>query len=272
MKHCPVRTSQRSRRSSTPLSISRATARAALLDERCASRAAIRAEVDSLFAVHGPCRTRAWEPSCQSRTERRAGAARRQASGAWRLLRKIGSGGMGDVYLAERGDGAFEGYAAVKLTRALLPDMDAARRSGPNASSGLTPTPQHRHAARRWSRRRAGVPGDGTRRRDTDQHALPDHGLPLEESLQLMRRVAARCSIAHQRGIVHRDLKPSNILVTATAPRSARLRRRQARRGPRSRRQLTAAYPGRSHRTTPARNNCVDCRSRPRVTSMPLAC
>jgi len=37
--------------------------------------------------------------------------------GAWRLIRLIGSGGMGEVWLAERGDGRYEQRVAVKLLR-----------------------------------------------------------------------------------------------------------------------------------------------------------
>ncbi len=37
--------------------------------------------------------------------------------GSWRLLKRIGSGGMGEVYLGERADGSYEAKVAIKLLR-----------------------------------------------------------------------------------------------------------------------------------------------------------
>ena len=145
------------------------------------------------------------------------------------------------------------------------------------ADPRLAPASQHRHAARRWRDAAA---------RHTSSWSTST-GVPITRALR--RRTACRstarlhCSgrwrravqFAHQHGIVHRDLKPGNILVTEDGTRqSARLRRRQAARVPSRRRpdDRRVRSRDRSRRTTPAPSSCVDCRLRPRATSMRSAC
>jgi serine/threonine-protein kinase len=78
------------------------------------------AEIEALVASQGTLVARARVPVAhlldgQPETELDVG----DDVGAWRLLRRIGSGGMGAVYLAERADGHFEQVAAVKLIRGI---------------------------------------------------------------------------------------------------------------------------------------------------------
>jgi len=136
-----------------------------------------------------------------------------QEVGPYRLLERVGEGGMGDVYRAERADGAFEQTVALKLvkpgmdTRAVLRRFEAersilARLAHPGIArllgGGVTDT------GRPWFAMEFvdGVP---------ITEAAPT--LPLESRLDLFDQVCAAVQHAHARLIVHRDLKPSNILV-----------------------------------------------------------
>ena len=92
-------------------------ARLVLLDARCGSRTALRAELDSLFAAHDGADA-FMQPASGDAARTEPALEEDAAIGPWRLLGKIGAGGMGDVYLAERSDGVFEGRAAIKFTRA----------------------------------------------------------------------------------------------------------------------------------------------------------
>ena len=192
-------------------------ARAALLDARCDGRPAVRTEIESLIAVHGHAGT-FLEAGGRLRDEPAVvNTVEGTHVGAWRLLEKIGSGGMGDVYLAERADGAFEGRAAIKFTRAHLPDMDAARRfraerqflaslHHPNIvtllDGGTTPAGQG-YLVMEYVE---GTPISAF---------CQARALTLDARLALIRQVCAAVHYAHQRAIVHRDLKPTNILVTS---------------------------------------------------------
>ena len=186
--------------------------RTALIEARCGSRADLRAEVHSLLAAHE--RVDAFmEPPAGDQPTPHDGAI----LGAWRVGAKIGSGGMGDVHLAERADGAFEGRAAVKFTRAHLLDIDTARRfraerqflaslHHPNIvtllDGGTTPGGQGYLVMEYLE----GTPLT---------RFCESQSLALEARLGLLRQVCSAVQYAHQRSIVHRDLKPSNILVTA---------------------------------------------------------
>jgi eukaryotic-like serine/threonine-protein kinase len=193
--------------------------RSSLLDSRPGLRAELRAEVETLLNAHA--RVGSFMEPVDSQTGRGEPAAAERRVGAmvgpWRLLRRIGTGGMGDVYLAERADGAFAGQAAVKFTRAHLPDPVAARRfflerqflaslHHPNIvtllDGGTTPTGEG-YLVMEYV--------EGT----PITEFCRSRALPLEARLSLMRHVCGAVQYAHQRAIVHRDLKPGNILVTA---------------------------------------------------------
>lgn len=136
--------------------------------------------------------------------------------GAWTLVRRIGHGGMGNVFLARRSDGHFEHTAAIKLLRG-VPSSDAlayltrerqilARLTHPHIArlldGGATPRGQPYLVIDYVD----GVPIDDYCR----QHALAPVAI-----LRLISDVCAAVAFAHQRLIVHCDIKPSNILVDA---------------------------------------------------------
>ncbi len=139
-----------------------------------------------------------------------------QSFGPWRLSRKLGSGGMGEVWLAERADALFEGEAAIKLLRA----------------AGDTTRLTARFSRERQALARLAHPGIA-RLLDAgiaghQPYLVLEYvrGTPLPEYAQSRARsVAQRVQLAlaigraveyaHGRLIVHRDLKPSNVLVTA---------------------------------------------------------
>lgn len=136
--------------------------------------------------------------------------------GPYRLVRRIGRGGMATVYLAERADGLWEQQVALKLIRRGLDTRDVVRRflSERQILSSLG----HPNIARLL---------DG----GTTDEGLPflvmefvagtpvtdycdGHRLTIEERLGLFCDVGRAVQYAHRSLVVHRDLKPSNILVT----------------------------------------------------------
>jgi eukaryotic-like serine/threonine-protein kinase len=177
---------------------------------------AIRAEVASLMAEEGSvpaivdsAAVRALGLSDEpSRVGRRVGA--------YSLVERIGAGGMGEVYLAERVDGELEQRAAVKLLRpGIATDQLLARF---RAERQILARLEHPNIARFLD---AGVT-------DADQPYFvleyvdgepldvyaDKHSLTVDQRLLLFLQVCDAVSHAHARLTIHRDLKPSNILVT----------------------------------------------------------
>ncbi len=136
--------------------------------------------------------------------------------GAWRLLRRLGSGGMGAVHLAERADGHFEQRAAIKLIRGFAGEETAALLARERQIlAGL----EHPHIARLLD---GGATPSGqpylvmacVEGVPIDRYAS-EQQLDLRARLELFRLVCLAVQFAHQRLVVHCDLKPSNVLVTA---------------------------------------------------------
>jgi len=135
--------------------------------------------------------------------------------GPYQLLRQIGRGGMGTVYLAERADGQFEQQVAVKMVQ---PGMDT--------EFILARFRRERRVLARFDHRNIGRLLDGGTTSDGTPYFVMEYidghwitrycdskTLSVEERLRLFLRVCSAVHYAHLQFVVHRDLKPGNILV-----------------------------------------------------------
>ena len=136
--------------------------------------------------------------------------------GPYTLVSPIGHGGMGSVWLAERSDGRFTGYAAVKLLNAALLGRSAEKRF--RREGTILARLTHPHIGRLID---AGLSVTGqpylvleyVDGRPIDRYC-DDRKSPVDERIRLFLDVQAAVAHAHANLIVHRDLKPSNVLVT----------------------------------------------------------
>jgi len=199
-----------------------AEGRAAWLEEACAGRPEVRAEVQSLLAAQdeaGDFLERpaladvppGWEPGGTN------GSWIGRRLGPYRLVADVGRGGMGAVFLAERDDDQFRKQVAIKIigTGATSPEM--LRRF--LAERQILATLEHPNIARLLD---GGIAaGDMPYMVMEYIHGLPitehceKNRLGIRERLELFRTVCRAVHFAHQHLVVHRDLKPGNILVTA---------------------------------------------------------
>ena len=136
-----------------------------------------------------------------------------QRIGQYHLLRVLGEGGMGVVYLAKRED--LGNLVALKVMREAW--LTTARRQRFEAEQRMLARLNHPSIARLYD---AGVVPDGTPwfvMEYVDGIPLNEysqrHELSVENRVKLFRAVCEAVEYAHQQSIVHRDLKPSNILV-----------------------------------------------------------
>lgn len=138
--------------------------------------------------------------------------------GQYRILRLLGEGGMGMVYLAERHDGDSRQPVALKLISggmARSPHLDA-RLADERRILALLHHPNIAHLVD------GGIAADGQPfiameyvEGERIDRWCERHALPLRERLKLFLKVCAAVEHAHQRLVIHRDLKPANILVDA---------------------------------------------------------
>lgn len=140
---------------------------------------------------------------------------REREVGPYRLVRLLGQGGMGRVYLAERNDGQFDQRVALKVLRREVYDERFLRRF--LAERQILASLNHPNIARLF---------DGGRTADGTPYFVLEYvnGQPIDaycrantctvhERLTLFRAACRAVQYAHQNLVVHRDLKPSNILV-----------------------------------------------------------
>ncbi|UCE49972.1 MAG: tetratricopeptide repeat protein [Phycisphaerales bacterium] len=135
--------------------------------------------------------------------------------GRYKLLRVLGEGGMGIVYLAQQQE-PVKREVALKVIK---PGMDSKRVIARfEAEQQALALMEHPHVARVHD---AGLTPSG-RPYFVMEHVkgvpitkyCDEHRLTIEERLRLFLHVCEAIQYAHQKGIIHRDIKPSNILVS----------------------------------------------------------
>lgn len=135
--------------------------------------------------------------------------------GVYKLVKKLGQGGMGAVYLGERNDGLLEQKVAVKFVYpsiAAIAGEDFLQKEAQHLANL-----DHVNIAKIYTvdKTKENLPFmvmeyvDGL---PLDQYC-DEQSLNLEERLKLFKKVCSAVQSAHQNMIIHADIKPSNILV-----------------------------------------------------------
>jgi serine/threonine protein kinase len=196
------------------------TRRRSFLDSACADDAELRAEIDRLLEHQVDSASDVIEQCAAdvARVRFDSGAAKVGTRiGAYKILRELGHGGMGSVYLAERDDERFHQLVAIKVIKPGL-GGEAIRRRFQNEMQILADL-NHPNIARLFD---GGETADGVpylvmeyvEGRPIDVYCA-ENELSTEQRLQIFSTVCAAVQYAHQHLVIHRDIKPGNILVTS---------------------------------------------------------
>jgi len=187
------------------------------LARACANDPGFKAEVESLLAAHDPqdrfLETPVLAGSATAHTGNNGDELIGQALHGYRILRPLGRGGVGVVYLAE--DSRLSRLVAVNLLAQCSPaDEDRVRRFRKEAlaASALNhPNILTIHEVGEWCGRDFIVTEfvDGISLREYMRQGPP----PLHAAIDIALQVASALVAAHAVGIVHRDIKPENIMV-----------------------------------------------------------
>jgi serine/threonine protein kinase len=207
------------------LDISDAAERAAYLDQACGGQPALRQHIDELIAAQEKLGSFLVQPPAGLRGTmpyEPAGETVGAKIGPYKLLQKIGEGGMGVVYMAEQ----LEPVRRKVALKIIKPGMDSAQVIARfEAERQALAMMDHQNIARVLDAgTTSGEPGGVSPGRPYFVMELV-HGVPItrfcddnkltpRERLALCVPVCQAIQHAHQKGIIHRDIKPSNVLVT----------------------------------------------------------
>jgi non-specific serine/threonine protein kinase/serine/threonine-protein kinase len=195
--------------------------RATFLATACGGDENLRLEVEAMVAAHDPAKTHVQthtygdEMPLVNLVERASVVEHRV--GPYRIIREIGRGGMGAVFLAARADDAFDKQVAIKLVGSRTASRSIIRRF--RNERQILASLEHPNIARLL---------DGGTTTDGQPYFVMEHvageqlldycdreRLTITERLKLFQKICSAVQHAHQNLVVHRDLKPNNILVTA---------------------------------------------------------
>ncbi len=157
------------------------------------------------------------EPETSTATVEAARPAVGIRVGPYEVLRELGRGGMGVVYLAARADEQFRKRVAIKVIKTGPDEEGVIRRF--RRERQILASLDHPNVARLLD---GGATGDGRPyfvMEYIEGHPLHEycdrHRLSIVDRLKVFQQVCSAVAYAHRNLIVHRDLKPSNIIVTA---------------------------------------------------------
>ena len=193
--------------------------RAGWLREACGADGRLFDEINSLLAAHDETENlierNAFDIADKVASKREDFAGKQ--FGNYRIIREIGRGGMGTVFLAERWGGEFEQQVALKIIRQSFADKELEKRF--RRERQILASLNHPNIAQLHD---GGVSdaGEPFLAMEYVEGARIDkfcerENLSTNERLKLFLSVCNAVSYAHQNLVVHRDLKPSNILVTS---------------------------------------------------------
>ncbi len=192
------------------LEISSVAVREAFVGQECGDDFALRAEVESLLSQT----TTGFDQVVKEASNRDTPLTAGRRIDRYEIIRELGRGGMGAVYLAKRADGEFDKQVAIKLLKRGT-DTDEILRHF-SAERQILARLEHPNIARLLD---AGTTSDGL------PYFVMEYveGVPitsyittlgLSERLKLFQAVCSALSYAHRNLVIHRDLKPGNVLVT----------------------------------------------------------
>lgn len=193
--------------------------RAEFLDAACAGDAELRAEVDELLEAHLGDPDFLDTPLLELAsldTPTGIDAPAPSHIGPYEVVRAIGEGGMGRVFLATQQTDAFTRPVAIKVVKRGMDTDEVLRRF--ELERRILAELTHPNIAQMYD---AGATADGrpyfvmefVEGKRIDRYA--DHlGLSIARRLALFQSVCAAIQHAHQKLIVHRDIKPGNVLVS----------------------------------------------------------
>jgi serine/threonine protein kinase/Tfp pilus assembly protein PilF len=195
--------------------------RATFLDLACAGDVQLRARVQALLDSEQAAGEFLSRPAAEltgiSGLEDVGGLAPGRCIGPYQIVREVGHGGMGTVYLAERADGQYRKRVAIKLVNPHLGAESLVRRF--RTERQVLANLEHANIAQLLD---GGSTSDGLPYLVMEYvEGVPidtwceDRSLSKPDRLKLFRSVCAAVQYAHQRQVIHRDLKPGNILVLA---------------------------------------------------------
>jgi eukaryotic-like serine/threonine-protein kinase len=133
--------------------------------------------------------------------------------GNYKIIKEIGQGGMGTVYLAERSDGQFEQKVAIKIVRQTYADSEIIRRF--KNERQILAKLQHPNIASLLDGgiNESGQPFLAMEYVEGKNIAEFCKDLSVKNRLKLFLKVCKGVAYAHRNLVIHRDIKPSNILV-----------------------------------------------------------
>ena len=193
--------------------------RTRFLDTACADDATLKEQVQTLITAYDRTSDQAdhseFNATTLLYTETDKDTLVRERIGPYKVIREIGHGGMGTVYLVSRDDDVFQKKVAIKIVKRGMDSASVLRRF--HRERQILASLEHPNIARLLD---GGTTDDGLPYFVMEYiegkplyEYCDTHQLDTAARLRLFRRICSAVQFAHQNLIVHRDIKPGNILV-----------------------------------------------------------